>query len=812
MTEMRQGSQTEHGVPLENIDLPEQLPLLTLRDVVIFSYMLLPLFVGRERSIRAVEESYGTHRLVFLAAQKKPTIEEPRPADIYSVGTVAMIMRVLRIPDGRFKVLVQGLTKARIVKYVQTDPLYQVAVEPIQDIPLSEFTPEVEALVRTVREQSEKILSLRGMLNPDVLSILNSVEDPGRLSDLVASNLRIKGEDAQKILEMTDPVKRLMKVTRYLGKELEVAAMQARIQSEATEEIGKMQRDYYLREQLKAIQRELGEFDDRNEEVKEYWQKIKRSRMPKSAEKEASKQLGRLDQMHPDTAEASVIRTFLDWMVELPWRKSTRDQLDLKRAKEVLDEDHYNLSKVKDRILEYLSVRKLNPNMKGPILCFIGPPGTGKTSLGRSIARAMGRKMCRISLGGVRDEAEIRGHRRTYVGALPGRIIQGIKQAGSNNPVFIMDEVDKIGQDFRGDPASALLEVLDPEQNSTFSDHYLNLPFDLSKVMFITTGNMVDPIPSALMDRMEIIRLSGYTEEEKLSISFEYLLPRQIKENGISPTQINIGREALRSVISSYTREAGLRNLEREIGKICRKVARRVAEGESGLFRITRNNLHRYLGPPVFLTELEQDVDEIGVATGLAWTESGGDVLYVEASLMKGKGKLLLTGQLGDVMKESAQAALSYARNRSDSLNAVPDFHETLDFHIHVPAGAIPKDGPSAGVTMATAIISALTGVAIKRSVAMTGEITLRGKVLPVGGLKEKALAAHRAGIKTVLVPDRNVKDLSEIPENIRRKIRFIPVSHIDQILEVALENPAPDLKKPTSTKETGITTARLKD
>jgi len=807
MTEMRQGSQTERSLPLENVDLPEHLPLLTLRDVVIFSYMLLPLFVGRERSIRAVEEAYGKHRLVFLAAQKKPTIEEPRPGDIYSVGTVAMIMRILRIPDGRFKVLVQGLTKARILNYVQSDPLYQVSVEPIQDIPLTEFTPEVEALVRTVRDQAEKILSLRGMLNPDVLSILNSVEDPGRLSDLVASNLRIKGEDAQRILELTDPVKRLMKVTRYLGKELEVSAMQAKIQSEATEEIGKMQRDYYLREQLKAIQKELGEFDDRNEEAKEYRQKIKRARMPKSAGKEALKQLERLDQMHPDTAEASVIRTFLDWMVELPWRKSTRDQLDLKRAKEILDEDHYNLSKVKDRIIEYLSVRKLNPNMKGPILCFIGPPGTGKTSLGRSIARAMGRKMCRISLGGVRDEAEIRGHRRTYVGSLPGRIIQGIKQAGSNNPVFIMDEVDKIGQDFRGDPASALLEVLDPEQNSTFSDHYLNIPFDLSKVMFITTGNLADPIPSPLRDRMEIIRLSGYTEEEKLSITYNYLLPRQIKDNGISPSRIIIGREAMRGVISRYTREAGLRNLEREIGKICRKMARRVAEGQNGPFRITLGNLHRYLGPPTFLSELEQEIDEIGVATGLAWTESGGDVLYVEASLMKGKGKLLLTGQLGDVMKESAQAALSYARNRSDTMKMAPNFHETSDFHIHVPAGAIPKDGPSAGVTMATAVISALTKVAVKRSVAMTGEITLRGKVLPVGGLKEKALAAHRAGIKTLLVPEKNIKDLSEIPENIRRKVRFIPVSHMDQILEVALESPLPAPKKRSPGKAARIAT-----
>ena len=564
------------------------------------------------------------------------------------------------------------------------------------------------------------------------------------------------------------------------------------------------QREYFLREQLRAIKKELGDLDETSKEMEEYRLKIAQARMPKQAEEDALKQLSRLEQMHPDAAEASIVRTYLDWLVSLPWSKSTRDKLEVKEAKTILDEDHFNLEKVKDRILEYLSVRKLNKKMKGPILCFVGPPGVGKTSLGQSIARAMGRKFVRISLGGMRDEAEIRGHRRTYIGALPGRIIQGVKTAGSNNPVFILDEVDKIGMDFRGDPAAALLEVLDPEQNHSFSDHYLNVPFDLSRVMFITTANLVDPIPSALRDRMEVIRLAGYTEEEKLEIVRRHLLPRQLTENGLRSQDFKISNEVIKQVIMHYTLEAGLRNLEREIGSLCRKVARRIAEGEKGPFAVTRGNLHLYLGPPRYLPEGEVE-NEVGVATGLAWTQVGGETLAVEASLMKGKGQLTLTGQLGDVMKESGQAALSYARARADRLNLAPDFYEKLDIHIHVPAGATPKDGPSAGVTMATALVSALTQIPVRRDVAMTGEITLRGKVLPIGGLKEKAIAALRARVKKVIIPEANRKDLVEIPKNVKRRIKFVAVADMDEVLNEAL------MRSPfKESKKTGAPVGRL--
>ncbi|MEJ2673238.1 MAG: endopeptidase La, partial [Deltaproteobacteria bacterium] len=610
---------------------------------------------------------------------------------------------------------------------------------------------------------------------------------PGHLADLVAANLRLKIEEAQMVLEEMNPIRSLIKVNDFLRKELEVSAIQAKIQSQAREEMDRTQREYFLREQLRAIKKELGDMDETSKEMEEYRLKISRARMTKEAEEEALKQLSRLEQMHPDAAESSIIRTYLDWLVSLPWSKSTRDKLDVKEAKAILDEDHFNLEKVKDRILEYLSVRKLNKKMKGPILCFVGPPGVGKTSLGQSIARALGRKFVRISLGGMRDEAEIRGHRRTYIGALPGRIIQGIKNAGSNNPVFILDEVDKIGMDFRGDPAAALLEVLDPEQNNSFSDHYLNVAFDLSKVMFITTANLVDPIPSALRDRMEIIRLAGYTEEEKLEIVRRHLLPRQLSENGLTGRDFKISNEVIKQVIMHYTREAGLRNLEREIGSLCRKVARRIAEGEKGPFAVSRGNLHLYLGPPRYLPEGDVEKDEVGVATGLAWTQVGGETLAVEASLMKGKGQLTLTGQLGDVMKESGQAALSYARSRADRLNLAPNFYEKLDIHIHVPAGATPKDGPSAGVTMATALVSALTQIPVRRDVAMTGEVTLRGKVLPIGGLKEKAIAALRARVAKVIIPGANKKDLVEIPKNVKRRLKFVPVADMDEVLNEAL-------------------------
>ena len=602
--------------------------------------------------------------------------------------------------------------------------------------------------------------------------------------------------------------RRLKKVNELLSKELELSAMQAKIQTQAKEEMGKTHREYFLREQLKAIQGELGEIDDKTKEIEEFKAKIAKAKIPAEVQKEADKQLSRLSQMHPDAAEASIIRTYLDWMVELPWSKSTRDKLDIKRAKQILDEDHYDLEKIKDRILEYLGVRKLNKQMKGPILCFVGPPGVGKTSLGKSIARALGRKFTRISLGGLRDEAEIRGHRRTYIGALPGRIIQGLKNAGSNNPVFMLDEIDKVGADFRGDPSAALLEVLDPEQNHAFSDHYLNVPFDLSKTMFIATANLADPIIPALKDRMEIIELAGYIDEEKLKIARQYLIPRQIKENGIKTRDLDLTDEAILNVINSYTREAGLRNLEREIANVCRKIARKIAEGEKKIPRITAKNLSKFLGVPRFLPDLDNRKDEVGVATGLAWTPYGGDVLYIEATPMEGKGNLLLTGQLGDVMKESGQAAMSYFRSRAAKFGLTENFYFSKDIHVHVPAGAIPKDGPSAGVTMASALVSALTGMPVRSDVAMTGEITLRGRVLPIGGLREKSLAALRARIYTIIAPEQNQKDLDEIPKHIRRRLDFKFVKHMDEVLKLALrgypgeDGPAPEVQEPEKPKE----------
>jgi len=777
----------DYDIKREDVEIPNTLPLLPVRDVVIFSYMILPLFVGREGSIKAVDEALSKDRLIFLATQKDPTVEDPKPEGIYSVGTVATVMRMLKLPDGRVKILVQGLMRGRIIEYTQQKPCYIVNIEKIKEPIMPELPLEAEALMRSVKEHSEKVLSLRGLLSSDVLMVLNDIEDPGRLADLVGSNLNLKIEEAQQVLEIFNPIDRLIKVNELLSKEVELSSMQAKIQSQAKEEMTKTQRDYFLREQLRAIKNELGDADERTKETIDLKKKIKKAKMPKEVEKEANKQLDRLEQMHPDAAEASIVRTYLDWLVELPWKVNTKDNLDIKAAKKVLDEDHYNLEKVKERILEYLGVRKLSKKKKGPILCFVGPPGVGKTSLGKSIARALGRKFTRISLGGVRDEAEIRGHRRTYVGALPGRIIQSIKQAGSNNPVFVMDEIDKVGADFRGDPSAALLEVLDPEQNSAFSDHYLNVPFDLSNVMFITTANLVDPIIPALKDRMEVITLSGYTEEEKLKIALKFLLPRQLEENGITEKDMKISNEAILQMISHYTHEAGLRNLEREIAGVCRKVARRIAEGKKRGSKVNRGNLHKYLGTPRYLPEEEQSISEAGVATGLAWTQAGGEILHIEASTMKGKGNLILTGQLGDVMKESAQAAMSYARSKAKELNLDEDFYKNQDAHIHIPAGAIPKDGPSAGVTMATALISALSKTPVDKDIAMTGEITLRGRVLPIGGLKEKALAALRAKIGTVIIPERNKKDLDDIPNYIKKKINFVFAKKMDEVLKAAL-------------------------
>jgi ATP-dependent Lon protease len=777
---------------VEELKIPDVLPLLPVRDVVVYPYMILPLFVGRELSIAAVDQALAGDRLIFLATQKDMSDEEPDPEAIYEVGTVAMIMRMLKLPDGRVKILVQGLSKGRIVEYESAKPHYMVRIERIVEAGVPEDSLEVEALVRTVKEQLSKVIALGKVVSPEVMVIVENMTDPGSLSDLVASNVGLKVEEAQRLLEIFDPLERLTKVNELLNKEHELLSMQARIQSAAKEEMGKSQREYYLREQLRAIQAELGETDARSEELAELRKAVAECKMPEQIEKEALKQLSRLEQMHPDSSESSMLRTYLDWLVELPWSKVTKDALNLKKAKDILDEDHFYLHKIKERILEFLAVRKLKKEMKGPILCFVGPPGVGKTSLGKSIARSMGRKFVRISLGGVRDEAEIRGHRRTYVGALPGRIIQGLKQAGSNNPVFMLDELDKLGNDFRGDPSSALLEVLDPEQNHMFSDHYINLPFNLRNVMFIATANQIDTVPGPLRDRMEVINLSGYTEEEKLQIAKRYLIPRQTRENGITDKQVTITDEAVKTIISRYTREAGLRNLEREIGSVCRKVARKVAEGEKHRQLVNALTVAKYLGPPRFTRDTEMETNEIGVATGLAWTPVGGDVLFIEATIMKGKGGLTLTGQLGDVMKESVQAALSWIRSRESELQLADDFFHNMEIHVHVPAGAIPKDGPSAGVTMTTALISALTKIPVRREVAMTGEMTLRGKVLAIGGLKEKILAAIRAGITTIIVPEENRKDLEDIPKPMLKKVSIVFAKEISEVLSVALEQYPP--------------------
>ena len=773
--------------PPQNVEVPDQLPLLPVRDIVVFPYMVLPLFVGRDMSIKAIEAALAGNRMIFLATQKALDVENPTPEDIHTVGTVGIIMRMLKLPDERIKILVQGVAKAKITNYIQTDPYYSVHIDKLPDLKPAVTSLESEAVMRTVKEQIERIVSLGKVLIPDVMVVIENLEEPGRLADMVASNLGLKVDITQAVLEITDPIQRLRQVSDILGKEIEVLSMQQKIQAQAKGEMDKTQREYFLREQLKAIQKELGELDERAEEVTEFRKRIKDAKMPEKVLKETEKQLKRLEKMHPDTAESATVRTYLEWMVELPWSKKSKDNLDLKAAAKVLNDDHYDLEKVKERILEYLAVRKLKEKMKGPILCFVGPPGVGKTSLGKSIARALGREFVRISLGGVRDEAEIRGHRRTYVGALPGRMIQGMKQAGTSNPVFMLDEVDKVGMDFRGDPSAALLEVLDPEQNNAFTDHYLGVPFDLSEVMFITTANLIDPILPALRDRMEVIEIPGYTEEEKLGIAQKYLIPRQLDEHGITNRHVRIVEPAIRQIIAHYTREAGVRNLEREIANVMRKVAKKVAEGKGQGFPINPANLHKYLGVPKYLPETELEKDEVGVATGLAWTEAGGDVLYIEATVMKGKGQLTLTGHLGDVMKESAQAALSYVRSREKTLHINHELFGKQDLHIHVPAGAIPKDGPSAGITMATAIASALSGIPARRDLAMTGEITLRGRVLPIGGLKEKILAAKRAKLSTVILPRRNKKDLEEIPKHLLKGIQLCFAETMDDVMKIAL-------------------------
>ncbi len=769
-----------------NDHIPDELPILPLRDTVVFPYIVTPLVVAREKSVNLINDSISGNRMVGLVAQKSAKDEDPTVNDITNFGTAAIILRMLKFPDGSLRILVQGLSRMRINKIKKTEPYLVAEIERVED--RIKNTTRLEALKRNISSQFQKIITLVPQLPDELQVVLMNTKDASKLADLIVSNLNISVSEKQSLLEMVNVEKRLERLTSYLNRELEVLEMGSEIQDKVQTEMGKSQREYYLREQLRAIQKELGIADDKSAELEELHKKIKAAKMPEQAEKESMRELDRLAKMQPGAAEYTVARTYLDWMISLPWSVYTEDNLDIDKAAKVLDEDHYDLTKVKERILEYLAVRKLQTDTKGPILCFVGPPGVGKTSLGQSIARSMGRKFVRISLGGIRDEAEIRGHRRTYIGALPGRIIQGLKNAGSKNPIFMLDEVDKIGQDFRGDPSSALLEVLDPQQNHAFSDHYLDVAFDLSKVMFITTANVLHTVPSALLDRMEVLELPGYIAEEKLQIAFKYLIPRQIKENGLLKKHIRFTKAAVRKIIQNYTREAGVRNLEREIATVCRKVARDVAQGRDEKRTIKPEHLRDMLGPTKYYSEVAERINEPGVATGLSWTPSGGDILFIEATRMIGSKGMILTGQLGDVMKESAQAALSYIRSHAEELGISPKFYEKKDIHVHVPAGAIPKDGPSAGVTLATAIVSLFTQKQVRHDVAMTGEITLRGKVLPVGGIKEKVLAARRANIKKVILPRKNRDDLEEIPQNLKEKVSFIFVDELSQVFEHAIK------------------------
>ncbi|RMA96022.1 endopeptidase La [Hydrogenothermus marinus] len=772
-------------------NLPEEYPLLPIRDLVIFPYMVFPIFVGRKFSINAIEEAIENNdRYIFLALQKEKDIETPEEDDIYKIGTVATILRMVKLEDDRVKILVQGVARGKIKKFIKENDLYKVQVEILDKDEEYTESLEVEALIHSVKDLLDKAVGYGKQILPDLISIIKSVDEPGRLADLVASVLDIQSKEAQEILEIIDPIERLRKVHDLLIKEVGLLEVQQKIRNAAREQMEKDQREYFLRQQIKAIQEELGEKDERQEEIEEYQKKIKEAKMPKEIEEEALKQLKRLEKMHPDSAEAGVIRSYLDWLVELPWNKKTKDILNLKKAQKILDEDHYDLEKVKERIIEYLAIQKLRKGkgIKGPILCFVGPPGVGKTSLGRSIAKALGRKFTRIALGGVRDEAEIRGHRRTYVGAMPGRIIQAIKQAGTKNPVIMLDEVDKLAMDFRGDPASALLEVLDPEQNKEFVDLYLGVPFDLSEVMFICTANRIDTIPRPLLDRMEVIRIPGYSEEEKLHIAEKYLIPKQLKETGINKNLVEFTRPGLQFLIRGYTREAGVRSLERRINEILRKIAKEIAlKGKKKKYKITKSVVKKFLGAPIYVPEKERK-DEVGVVQGLAWTEVGGEVLKIEATKMKGKGNLILTGSLGDVMKESARTALSYVKSKAEEYGINPEDFDKYDVHIHVPAGAIPKDGPSAGIAITTAIFSIFSELPVSSDVAMTGEITLRGHVLPVGGLKEKILAAKRAGIKTVILPEKNKDEvLEDLPPFVRKDLDLRFVDHIDQVFPIAI-------------------------
>lgn len=771
----------------EHVEIPGELPVLVLRDIVVFPYMIVPLYVGRAKSKRAVDQALTANRMILLLTQKDSSLEDPGAEEIYMVGTVGLIVRMLKLPDGRLRVLVQGVSRVMVKLLKDDGQIINAEIETVEDIEPEKMTLKNKALIKNVRQQFEQIGKLGKQIPSEIFVIAENIDEPGKLADIIASNLELKIEDSHKILAEADSIRRLEKVYDYLNYELELLNIQNQINIKAQGEMDKNQREYFLRQQLKAIQKELGEDGESGEEITQYKERLAKIKMPQEAAEETAKNIERLSKMHPESAESTVLRNYLDWMLELPWDKASKDNLNLKRAQAILNKDHYGLEKVKTRILEYLSVKKLTNSAQGPILCFVGPPGVGKTSLGRSIARAMNKKFVRVSLGGVRDEAEIRGHRRTYVGALPGKIIQELKKAGTNNPIFMMDEVDKIGADFRGDPSSALLEVLDPEQNNSFVDHYLGVPFDLSKVMFITTANLLEPIQPAFLDRMEVIHIHGYTEEEKIEICKRHLLPRQIKHNGLTDKNISFTVSALRSLIGLYTREAGVRNLEREIGSICRKVAHKVAMGEKHEVKLTSKNLEKYAGPPKLFKDQLLEENSVGVATGLAWTPYGGDILFIEVKLIPGKGNLILTGSLGEVMKESATAALSFLKSKSDSLGVSAEDFEKFNVHIHIPEGGIPKDGPSAGVTLIAALCSAVSKVKVKRDVAMTGEMTLRGKVLPVGGIKEKVLAARRAGISTVVLPEKNRKDVKEINQAFLKGMQFVYVDDITQAVNAVL-------------------------
>ncbi len=768
-------------------ELPNELPVVALRQLVIYPFMVAPIDVGREKSIRAVDAVAATHRHFITVMQRDPAVDDPQVGDLYSVGTLVMILRMNRLPTGAIQLIVRGISRVTIDEWIQSEPFFAARYTPVDET--VEKTVEVQALMNTALNLFQRVVQLSPQLPDELYLLAQSGETPSWVADIIASSLNLKPQQRQEFLEIVNPIERLQKLIPMLNHEIEVLELTARIQEEARKELDKAQREFVLRQQLKEIRKMLGEEEDREAEIEELRRKIEEAGMPEEARQAAERELERLAKMPPAAAEYTVSRTYLDWLISLPWSKVTEDNLDIERAEQILNEDHYDLEDVKERLLEYLAVRKLKPDTKGPILCFVGPPGVGKTSLGQSIARALGRKFVRISLGGVRDEAEIRGHRRTYVGALPGRIIQGIRNAGTKNPVFMLDEVDKLGVDFRGDPAAALLEVLDPEQNHSFVDHYLDVPFDLSQVMFICTANIVDTIPPALLDRMEVIRIPGYTEEEKFEIAKRYLIPRNLHEHGLQEDKLTFSDDAIRLIIRQYTREAGLRNLSREIARICRKVARRFAQGDDKPVHVTPNDLPSLLGPPRYISDERELVDRVGVAVGLAWTPNGGQTLLIETTKMPGRKEVIITGQLGEVMKESAHAALSYVRSRSSELGVSEDFFEKHDIHIHVPAGAVPKDGPSAGITIATALASLATGVPVRGDVAMTGEITLTGRVLPVGGIKEKVLAARIAGIREIILPMDNEKDLVEIPEHIRRDMKFHFVRHMDEVLGIALRN-----------------------